>query len=210
MSISILRTLGSVDVSVAESRTDLDSHADQCAVGSNVLVVHDYDRPLNVTGYDPNGPVASNLRTVSAALAYDDAITGETTILIIHQAIHIPDLQHNLLSTMQLRLNDVIINETPRFLTNEPTMLTHTLMIPNEDADDHYIIPLTLHGVASTFPTRKPTIQEYESLSHLCLTSEDPPYDPHDPTFAEHESALANYVLSTGDRLGAQIGRAHV
>ena len=194
----ISRALGSIDVSVSESRTDLDSHADQCAVGRNVLVVHDFDRPINVTGYDPNGPIANDLRTVSAAMAYDDAISGETVILLVHQAIFVPELGHNLLSTMQLRMNDVTVNDVPRFLTDNPTQLTHSLLVPTDDPNETYIIPMTLHGVASSFPTRKPTIQEWESLPHIVLTSEDPPYDPHDTFYAEHENALAKHVLETG------------
>ena len=70
-----------------------------CVVGYNALLVHDFDRPINVvTGYDPNGPVNRNLRTVTPALAYEDARTGETVILVVHQAIYIPDIGHNLLS----------------------------------------------------------------------------------------------------------------
>jgi hypothetical protein len=190
-------------VNVIESRTDLDSHADQCAIGSNALVTHDFDRPINVSGYDPNGPINRNLRTVSAALAYDDALSGETVILVIHQAILIPDLAHNLLSTMQLRLNDVIVNDVPRFLTDNPTLLTHSLVVPTDDFDQPYVIPLTLFGVASSFPTRKPTIQEYETLPHITLTGEEPAYDPHDPSLADHENALARAVLETGDRIGS-------
>ena len=85
----IIRRLGSLDVSVlGESHTDLDSRADQCAVGHNSFLLHDYDRPINVSGYDPSGPVAQDLRrTVSAALAYDDPVSGETVILMVHQAI---------------------------------------------------------------------------------------------------------------------------
>ena len=133
MSISVLRklrTLGAIDISAAETRTDLDSHADQCAIGNNALIVHDFDRPINVSGYDPNGPTQDNLRTVTAALAYDDAVSGETVILVVHQAIYLPNLSHNLLSTMQLRLNDVIVNDVPRFLTDKPTMHSHSLLIP--------------------------------------------------------------------------------
>ena len=33
-------------------------------------------------------------------MAYDDAVTGETVILLVHQAIRVPDLDHNLLATM--------------------------------------------------------------------------------------------------------------
>ena len=93
-------TLGLIDTCVVKTRTDLDLHADQCAIGSNALVFHDFDRPINVTGYDPNGPVHSNLRTVSSALAYDNGLTGKSVILVVHQAILIPDLDHSLFTTM--------------------------------------------------------------------------------------------------------------
>ena len=76
----MLLTFSTIDTAVTESRTDLDSHADQCAIGRNALLVHDYDIPINVSGYNLNGPVAKDLRTVAAALAYDDAVTGQTVI----------------------------------------------------------------------------------------------------------------------------------
>ncbi|KAI2495111.1 Reverse transcriptase (RNA-dependent DNA polymerase) [Fragilaria crotonensis] len=104
---------------------------------------------------------------------------------------------------MQVRLNDVIISETPRFLAEQITDLTHTIAIPTEDPDTPYVIPLTLHGVTSSFPTRKPTPEEYESLPHFCLTSDEPEYDPHDTSFADQELALTKLVLDTGDRIGA-------
>ena len=88
--------------------------------------MHDYDRPFKVTGYDPNGPVKNNLCTVFTAVTYDDAVTGETVILLVHQAIRVPDLDHNLLATMQRPINDVSVNDVPHFLTENPTMLTHT------------------------------------------------------------------------------------
>jgi hypothetical protein len=133
----VIRSLGALDVAVPnESRTDLDSHADQCAVGHNSLIVHDFERPVNITGYDPSGPTSKNLRTVSAALAYDDPFIGETVILLVHQAIFIPEIAHNLLSTMQVRLNDVTVNNCPRFLTEHITDQTHLIVTPvNQDAD---------------------------------------------------------------------------
>jgi hypothetical protein len=104
---------------------------------------------------------------------------------------------------MQLRLNDVTVNDVPPFLTDKPTPLTHTHVIPTDDFVDPYVIPMSLHGVASSFPTRKPTIEEYKSLPHLVLTSEEPAYDPHDDLMARHKEALAKAVLETGDRVGA-------
>ena len=115
------------------------------------LATHDFHRPIHVSGYDPNGPINCNLRTVSASLAYDDAASFESNILVVHQSILIPDLAHNLLSTMQLRLNAMTVIDVPRFLTENPTPLTHSLsIISTDDLDKPYAIPLILHRVASS------------------------------------------------------------
>ena len=45
-------------------------------------------------------------------------------------------------------------------------------------------IALSLRGIVSYFPTRKPTIEEYEECEfHLELTSERPEWDPGSNTF---------------------------
>jgi hypothetical protein len=66
-----------------------------------------------------------------------------------------------------------------------------------------YVIPLSLQGVTSSFPTWKPTIEEFKSLPHLHLTNADVPYDPSDTTFAQQEHALTQEMLQSGDRIGA-------
>jgi hypothetical protein len=72
-------------------------------IGSNSLIVQDYNKPVSVHGFDPSGPTNTSLRTVSAALANDCPSTGQTYMLVVHQAILLPTMQHNLLATMQLR-----------------------------------------------------------------------------------------------------------
>ena len=89
-------------------------------LGSDALIFQDYERPVIVTGYDPEGPTKT-AKTVSGAVAYDDPEDESTKILIINQAILIPSIKHNLLCPMQLRLNDIIVNETPKFLCEAPT-----------------------------------------------------------------------------------------
>jgi hypothetical protein len=66
---------------------------------------------------------------VSGAVAYTDPSTGRTLLLLIHQAIHIPHLDHHLLCPMQCRVNDVTVNETPKFMVNDPTDQTHALTL---------------------------------------------------------------------------------
>ena len=175
------------------SRTDLDSHAEACVLGRNCLIFQDYNKTVTVTGYDPSGPTIS-ARTVSGALAYDDPKSGTPMILVIHQAIHIPTLDNNLLCPMQLRLNDVIVNETPKFLCKNPSDHSHALIISKEENDyEKLIVPLDLFGVVSGVMTRKPTVEEVESCPRFVLTAEGPDFNPSSSEYQEQEMAMMTH-----------------
>ena len=36
-----------------ETKLELDSHVDTCVLGRDALIILDYDRPVQVVGYDP-------------------------------------------------------------------------------------------------------------------------------------------------------------
>jgi hypothetical protein len=112
--------------------------------------------------------------------------------LIAHQSIFSPSLSHNLLITMQMRLHDVIVNETPKFQSLNPTKLSHSISVRGDNAEDVLIIPLELHGVVSCFPTFKPTQLEFETCDRYELTYESPEYDPSATTFHDQESGMVD------------------
>jgi hypothetical protein len=112
--------------SIGETTLELDSHADTCVLDCDALILLDYDRPVIVEGYDPSLGTKT-YATVSGALAYDDPVTGKVYHLVINQAIHIPHLDHHLLCPMQCCINDVIVDNTPKFLASDPTDHTHAL-----------------------------------------------------------------------------------
>ena len=114
------------------SRTELDSHADVTVVGKNVLVLTDFNRPVTVTGYNPASPSLPNVKTVGAVVAYDDPMTGQTIMLTINQALHIPNLENNLLCPMQYRMNGVLVNDVPKFLKDKPSNDDHAILIEHE------------------------------------------------------------------------------
>ena len=120
------RILSSVSLQLQETNLELDSHADTCCIGSGALVIYDFDQPVQVFGYDP-GLGAQNFRTVSAVLGYTRPDTGQIYHLVVHQAIEIPHLDHHLLCPMQCRVNDIVINDVPKFLTRTPTPETHAI-----------------------------------------------------------------------------------
>jgi hypothetical protein len=103
--VSQLETVGNGN----EVLTELDSHADTCVLGKNMLIIVDHECPVSVSGYDKSmSPVEH--KTVSGGIGYVHPYDGKHYYLVIHQVIHIPLLQHNLLCPMQLRVNDIIIN----------------------------------------------------------------------------------------------------
>ena len=63
------------------------------------LNIFDYGQPVNVQQYNP-ALGAKQFSTVSGGLAYTHPFTGLRYHLIIHQAIHMPDLEHHVLCPM--------------------------------------------------------------------------------------------------------------
>ena len=172
---------------------ELDSHADTCVVGLDAaLVIHDFERPVRVRGYDDSVAEANECKTVSAVTAYDDPKTGRTYMFVIHQAILIERLTNILLSPMQLRDNDVKVNDEPKYLQANPTNDHHVIAV-DDPTGDKIRVHLQLRGVTSCFPVRKPSKTEYESANPdyvFDLTSEDVEWDPSDSRFGEQEAAM--------------------
>jgi hypothetical protein len=123
-------------------------------------------------------------------MGYKIPQSGNTVLLIVHHSIMSPTLNHNLLSTMQMRLHDLIVNETPKFQSLNPTNLSHSISVKGDTVDDVLVIPLELHGVVSCFPTFKPTQLEFETCDRYELIYESPEYDPSATTFHSQEAGM--------------------
>jgi hypothetical protein len=100
------------------------------------LVIHDFEQPVRVFGYDEAIGQATNFKTVSAVIAYIHPETGEKYMMLtIHQAILIPQMKANLLSPMQLRDNDLCVNDEPKYMALNPTNDHHAIVIPGKGDD---------------------------------------------------------------------------
>jgi hypothetical protein len=187
---AITMHLGYLEKTGPACRYDLNSHANVSVVGMEVINFQDFERPVNVSGYGPKGPMAMALKTVSVGMEYYVTGSGRVVILILHQAINVPHFPHNLLNPMQRRLNDVLSNETPKFQFDNPTNLSHTITVKRENMHDELIIPLDLRGVVSCFTTTKPTQEEFYTCHQYELTYESPIYDPIVSSYSEQEAAM--------------------
>jgi hypothetical protein len=195
-----------------ETTLELDSHAGRCVLGCDTLILLDYDRPVIVEGYDPSLGTKT-YATISRALAYDEPATSEVYHLVINQAIHIPHLDHHLLCPMQCQVNDVIVNNMPKFWASDPTDHTHALtIIDSHQPAQMVILPLALRGVTLLLNVRGITLDEWnnDAFKWLHLTSETFTWDPMISLYEEQEAAMIDYsgrVVTTTRPLMGHINR---
>jgi hypothetical protein len=181
---------------------ELDSHADTSVAGPNCIVLEYTDEVVNVSAYSEQLETMENIPIVTAATAIDDPATGETTILVIGQAIYMGDkVQNTLLCPNQMRAFGLHVDDIPMHLAPSTKPSTHSIHCP----DENFNIPLHLKGIFSYFPSRTPTREEVETCKHIHLTNEHV-WDPHSNTFQEQENNIADhnndgaYYLNSQDR----------
>ncbi len=160
---------------------------------------------MEVVGYDPQQGLQT-FEMVSGILTFDHPQDGQVYHLVFHQAIHMPQLDHHLLCPMQCRINDVTVNNFPKYFTHFPTDNMHALVVQNPDNDLTTLsFPLHLQGVTSYLPVRKPTTNESKSgdIVRVDMTAENLDWNPNDPTYFSQEAAMTDYrgvVLPHPDR----------
>ena len=106
----------------SDGRSEIDDHADTCVVGKETaLMTHDWGQKVRVVGHDDTVSGDTSIHdTVSAVVACDHPATGVACMLVIHQAMLIPQMKHNLICPMQLRDNGLRVNDEPKHVVAEP------------------------------------------------------------------------------------------
>ena len=135
----------------------MDSNADTNVLVKGCLVVHNFDRPVNITGYDTEYG-SKVFRNVAGVLAYDHPQTGKSYFLVINQAINLDHLKHDFMFPMQCRKNGIKMNEKPKYHSKAKSESTHALQVedPSDEEVGMLTIPFQLSGVTSHFPVQKP------------------------------------------------------
>ena len=150
---------------------ELYSHADTCVVGDNFLVIHKYNKSVNVYSYDPND---GHRKTKLVDAAKSEVYYNE-------KSIPINGLESHLLCPMQCCLNGVHISEVLKFLSVSSNVTTNAIELPNPfDAAHPLTILHQLSSVTNYFDVYSQSIAEYENedIPKFHLTTEVPPWDP--------------------------------
>jgi hypothetical protein len=105
------------------SQMEMDSHADTIVCGSNCTIIHFTGKECDVSPYTEEYEPIKQVPIVQAATAYDNPDTGETTILILNEALWMGDkMEHTLVNPNQLRAYGVTVQDNP--FSTSPTFIS--------------------------------------------------------------------------------------
>ena len=136
------------DISAPFTLCELDSHADTCCFGDACKVMYETGR-ADVRGFHEDLGQLKEAKIATVMVAYDNESTGETMLLIFHQVLYLPRLDHHLLNPFQMRQNGITINDIPllHLASEDRNMESHS----NITNQKELIIPLQLNGIFSCF-----------------------------------------------------------
>jgi len=155
-------------------------------LGKDAVVLEVYEgQRFHVYGYKKETPVERFL--CRACLAYDDAQSGTSYLLVFDQCFVDDELPSSLACPNQLRHNGLIVEDVP---VRYDKRSSHSIKVGN------IVIPLSCKGYVSYFNVRKPMEDEIDSLEQLQMTGND--WDPHseDHDFLE-KAATTSAINST-------------
>ena len=102
-------------------------------------------------------------------------------------------LDHNLLCPMQCRVNDITINDVPKFLMKTLTPDSHSIVAHDiNNPLTPLVLPLFIHGVTSWIPVSKPSLEDWKYMKDqtIEMTAEQLEWEPNDTRFQESEEAI--------------------
>jgi hypothetical protein len=159
------------------SRSELDSHANMPAAGRNAYIISDAGRLADVTPFTPDYE-SMTTPIVDAAVQYECPCDGQTYMLVLRNALHVPSMKNNLMPPFVIREAGIRANDTPKIQTIDPTEEDHSTYFPETD----FQIPLSLWGMFSYFVMSRPTAEqmmEAEDVHLLTPSSINPHCDAH-------------------------------
>lgn len=153
------------------STIEIDNHADTHCFGKNFTPICFDSQVCDVTSFSSQLPEIKNIRVCTAAAAYDDPVSGTTTIIEITQGLWMAEyLDHSLINPNQCRAAGIKVHDNPYCDQNLMLII---------DPSSNLSIPLHMRGSTAITNTRAPTIEEIQSNDRRIVIGEQHPWDPN-------------------------------
>jgi hypothetical protein len=180
---------------VISGRMELDSHADTIVLGNNTIILQYTSCECDVLPYADSFEYEPfrNVPIVTGATAVTSLATGETLIVVFHEAIWMgSQLDFSLLNPNQLQHHGVIVQDNPC-----ADMSLHIASL-----DNTLVMPMQTEGTTIFFDSRTSTNSELANCSHIILSSQAP-WNPREVEFP----TPAHHIKEGHDTLMHEIGR---
>jgi hypothetical protein len=191
--VSVAQHLDDPNAVLTEFRTELDSHAASIVAGRNVHVIRDSGRTVDVGPFTESLGKLKRIPVVDCAIAHDCPYSGTTRVIILYNALHIKEMDHNLLPPFVVRRKGNILNDIPKMQVQDPSVEDHSIFFPNDDVR----IPLQLIDTISYFSSRKPNHDELtlaqDTNTLLEMNVNERAWDPHDDIYARMEECMLDF-----------------
>lgn len=166
-------------------RCELDSHADTCVAGGNMLLIAEQNRSVTVSGFTKEFTKLYNIPIGTAVTLWQNPTDSQIYALVFHEALYFGDRlgASSLLNPNQMRKNGLIVEDIPRHL-DVTGCSRHAIIVPRAQ---NLKIDLSLDGVISGFTSVKPSsIAECEGYPQIEMTS-NVHWNPRSSDFAANE-----------------------
>ena len=157
-------------------------------VGKNAHIINPTGRKVRVQPYSPNYE-PQNILIVDAAVMYECPFSGRRVILVMRDALHVSEMENNLIPPFIMREVGILVNKVPKIHVDDPLLEDHAIIFKETD----FRIPLSLHGIFSYFPTTKPTICNLNEIEDVYLLSL-PSWNPHNSSYTKNEESYLSCI----------------
>jgi hypothetical protein len=114
-----------------EARNELNTRADTICAGANFICVRPTGMICSVKGFHQSFAPIHEIPVATVATAWDDPESGQTFILIIHQALYFgKQLNHSLVNPNQIRVTGIPVCDDPFDRHRKLGIDTETVHIP--------------------------------------------------------------------------------
>ena len=173
--------------SIDESITELDSHANMAVMGKNAWILLESGKMVNVSPFTPQyQPIKAPI--VDTAILYMDPFNGQEYILDVWNAIHVPEMENNLIPLFMLQETGVVVNKIPKIHTKDPGEDNRTITFP----ETRFRIPLSLWGTFSYFPLPKLTKEKLTNLENVYILT-PLTWNPHSDAYTFNEEPMLDW-----------------
>jgi hypothetical protein len=170
------------------AKNELDTRADTICAGTNFCCLRPTGMTCSVQGFHQSFAPIPEVPVATVATAWDDQTTGQTYILIIHQALYFGmQLDHSLINPNQIRVTGIPV-------CDDPYDRYQHLRI---DLGDIHI-PFRTEGNTIYFDSHVPTKEELQNCQYVTLMDDDD-WDPTSTDLTDHIPKDIKSMTSTGD-----------